>query len=358
MTQPLGVRRSAGVLLFTLLIAIPVRIADALDRAPGQGSVLVIRVIDAASRRPLPNAEVRSVDDGRVQLTNAMGEARLAWPPSRTLRLRVRQIGFRFAERTMRAGEGIAADSAVFALERVPIVLPELRATAAQPCEVNEDPEVARLSLAALEQLQLGARHYQQFQESYPFDVHLERRTAVLRSDTTTGRLSVRDEWTHSGKFEERYERGRVLNRYRLGWDAKLLFIVALADTTFWESHCLTVRGVEQRDDRRLIRLDFAPVPGLASPDWSGTAWLDSASNVLRRLDFRMTGIEGRDDPARLEGYTTFVERSAFITVPDSTVGFWWTRRPAPEGDWGAPNTIQLLRVKEVRYRKETPPPP
>ena len=185
MTRSIGSRRSAGVLLAGLLIATPAWSANPIDRAASQGPVLLVRVVDAASRRPLPNAEVRSMDDGRLQLTDAMGEARVTWPPSRTLRLRVRQIGFRFAERTVQAAEESSSDSAVFALERVPIVLPELRATALQPCETNEDPEVARLSLAALEQLQLAATNYRQFEASYPFDVHLERRTALLSSDTT-----------------------------------------------------------------------------------------------------------------------------------------------------------------------------
>jgi hypothetical protein len=318
--------------------------------------VLLVRVLDAASGRALPNAEVGSVGDDRRQLTNALGEARIAWPASRTLRLRVRQIGFRFAERTVRAGEGVAADTAVFALERVPIVLPEVRATAMQPCEANVDPEAARLSVVALEQLQLAAEHYRQFEESYPFEARLERRTAYLNEDARTKRLAVWEERAPSGKFGERYERGEVLHRRGRAFDAKLLFIVALADMAFWEAHCLTVRGVEERDGRRLIRLDFAPSPDVKSPDWAGTAWLDSASSVMRRLDFRLTGLEGRDDPGRLEGYTTFVEPSAFITFPDSNVAYWWMKRPAPDATWGTPDVLQLLRVKEVRYKRGTPP--
>jgi hypothetical protein len=73
----------------------------------------------------------------------------------------------------------------------------------------------------------------------------------------------------------------------------------------------------------------------------------DRSSSRLIATQFR---------PGRLEGYTTFAERSAFITFPDSTVGFWWTKRPAPDGSWGAPSVVQLLRVKEVKYRKGTPP--
>jgi hypothetical protein len=327
-----------------------------IARASRQGPVLLVRVVDAASGRQLPNAEVATVDDGRRQLTNASGEARVEWPASRTVRLRVRQIGFRFAERTVRPREGGAADTAVFELQRVPIVLPELRATAMQPCETNADPEAARLSLVALEQLQLAAEHYRQFEESYPFEARLERRTAYLGEDGKSKRLAIWEERAPSGKFGERYEQGRVLNRRGRAFDAKLLFIVALADTTFWESHCLTVRGVEERDARRLIRLDFAPVADIKVPDWAGTAWLDSTSSVLRRLDFRLTGLDGRDDPGRLEGYTTFVEPSAFITFPDSNVAYWWLKRPTPDSGWGTPSVLQLLRVKEVRYRKGTPP--
>jgi hypothetical protein len=356
-THASGTLRSVGALLvFLLLLAPALSTAGSIGRVRLQDPVLLVRVVDVASGRPLPNAEVRSVDDERRQLTNAMGEARLAWPPARTMRIRVRQIGFRFAERTVRAREGSAADTAEFALERVPIMLPELVSTARQPCETNEDPEIARLSVLALEHLQLAAEHYRQFEKSYPFEVRIERRTAYLRADTTAQKIYVREERARSDQFGERYERGEVVNRRRAGWDAKLLFIEALADPGFWESHCLAVRGVEQRDARRLIRLDFAPVAELKAPDWAGTAWLDSATSVMLRLDFHLTGLEGRTDPGRLEGYTTFVQPTAFITFPDTTLAYWWTKRPDASGEWGTPNVVQLLKVKEVKYRKETPP--
>src|SRR5215207_601241 len=54
--------------------------------------VLSIRVVEDASRQPLPNAEVIDLDAGTRRFTNADGETRIPWPDRGPLRLRVRQL--------------------------------------------------------------------------------------------------------------------------------------------------------------------------------------------------------------------------------------------------------------------------
>jgi hypothetical protein len=72
---------------------------SAANTAASTGSVLLVRVVDAASDTPLPNAEVVDVDAGTRRFTNGDGEARISWPERGRLRLRVRQLGFQFEDR-------------------------------------------------------------------------------------------------------------------------------------------------------------------------------------------------------------------------------------------------------------------
>lgn len=73
---------------------------------------------------------------------------------------------------------------------------------------------------------------------------------------------------------------------------------------------------------------------------------------MLRRIQFRLTGLPDNDTPRRLEGYTTFMSPSPYITIPDSTIAYWWRRGPSYSGEWHAPDIVQLIHVVDVRYKE------
>jgi hypothetical protein len=110
-------------------------------------------------------------------------------------------------------------------------------------------------------------------------------------------------------------------------------------------------------EEHRVLRLVFTPAPNVKDVDWLGIAYLDSATSLLRRVEFQLTGLRDDDVPRRLEGYTTFRSPSPFITMPDSTVAMWWRRDTdgAPSA-WTGPDVVQLLRLVAVKYRKAEPP--
>ena len=136
-----------------------------------------------------------------------------------------------------------------------------------------------------------------------------------------------------------------------------LLVISTLASPVFWEHHRFGVDGMQTREDRRVLRLVFTPVPSVEDVDWVGVAYLDSATSLLRRVEFPLTGLRDDDVLRRLEGFTAFRSPSPFIAMPDSTVGMWWHRgTKAITSSWAGPDVVQLLRLLSVKYRKAEPP--
>lgn len=355
------IRSVMRVAVRALLVALGAASALAWVAVPASPAArvgtLVVRVVDLASREPIPNAQVTDLDAAIQYLTNARGEARLERGDRYAVRVRVRQLGYRFVERTLPVSAA-AADTATFALERAPFVLPVQRATAIDRCDMRTDAATQELSLLALSQLRLAAEHYDAFRRTYPFTVRSERKTVTFHRRTgAPARPIVLRERTSSSRWGDPYRPGRVLRRERLSFSASLLFVLALADTAFWDRHCLVARNVESHADQRWLRLDFAPARDLDSPDWSGSAWLDSATSVLRRIEFRMTGLGEHDTPRRLEGYTTFSAPSPFITIPDSTLAYWWRGAPASEDQWGTPDVLQVIHVTVIEYDDAKPPP-
>ncbi len=103
-----------------------------------------------------------------------------------------------------------------------------------------------------------------------------------------------------------------------------------------------------------MIRLDFEPTPDVEYADWQGSAFIDSATSALVRIDFHLAGLTEFSRPRRLEGYTTFVSPSPYFVIPDSTVAGWWKAPPGNDG-WGIPDVVQSIHVTSIEYRKARP---
>ena len=346
-------RRSACLLLALAPLATPVS-----RHAPLVPNALLLRVVDSAARAPVPNAEISTV--GRRGLTDAKGEIRILYPQDGELRVRVRQLGFRYVERTFRRDAASRADedTAVVALARMQFALPQVVVRAERRCKDGNDAEHAPLSQASMELLRFGAEQFNNFRHAYPFDITMERRTSSTTAGRTMGR-KVELDTTASAQWGDRYTPGQVVvesgsNEYFV----PLLFVSALADSAFWARHCFAARGVESRDGRRLIRLDFSPTLDVRDPDWEGSAWLDSARSVLARVDFRLTNLRRLIGPQQFEGYTVFSTPTPYIAMPDSTLASLTIGvQRGPYQDVQRQGFKQTLVIRDVAYKRERPPP-
>ena len=321
--------------------------------APG---TLLLRVVDSVTQLPVPNAEITAHE--RRGLTDVRGEVRVFYPEDGELHVRVRQLGFRYADRIFRRDPArTTEDTAVVALARMSFALPQVVVRAERHCKEPVDPSYAALTAASMELLRFGAEQFENFRRAYPFDIAMERRT----TPTTRGRMAgpkVEQDTTASSEWGDRYTPGKVV--IEVGRDeyfVPLLFVSALADSMFWKLHCFAARGVESRDGRRLIRLDFSPTLDVRDADWEGSAWLDSARSVLARVDFRLTNLRGTPGPQEFDGYTVFSTPTPYIAIPDSTVARWTTSvQWGPYGEVLRSGGTQTLVIRELAYRARKPP--
>jgi hypothetical protein len=326
-----------------------------LSRAP---ATLLLRVVDSASQLPIPNVEITAHE--RRGLTDVRGEVRVFYPEDGELLVRIRQIGFRYADRTFRRDPSrTTEDTAVVALARIGFALPQVVVRAERNCKEPVEPSYAALTEASMELLRFGAEQFENFRRAYPFDFALEQRTSVALSfGVARPRLRPRIDTLESNKWGDRYMPGKVvIQSGRDEYFVPLLFVSALADSMFWNRHCFAARGVESRDGRRLIRLDFSPTLDVRDPDWEGSAWLDSARSVLARVDFQLTNLRSAIGPQRFGGYTVFSTPTPYIARPDSTVATWITA--APTGAYGElrrSGGTQMLLIRDVMYRGRKPP--
>jgi hypothetical protein len=164
MTAQLASRLAISRLVLALFVAT----AGGAHGPSGEGSTLLVVVLDEMTGQRLPNAEVIDQDAATHRFTNDRGEARLEWPDANRLRLRVRQLGYRYADRTIeRSTSGAATtDTVTFSLQRVAVSLPSVLSQAVGTCGTAADTLSARLAAPALEQLRLGASRYEEFRSA------------------------------------------------------------------------------------------------------------------------------------------------------------------------------------------------
>ena len=329
-----------------------------------QPGVMVVRVVDSITRRPLANADIVDLRTDAVRLTNERGEARVAIEGA--LRVRVRQIGYRTAEQ-MIAQSATAGDTVTVALRRVAFRLPSVLTTAEATCRVPavsdaapDDSAPGALTAATLLQIRTAAERYESFRRMYPFRVRVERRSTEVGRDGTAPRIVVSHGTAESDRYAEPYDPGALVRSERRGFSVPVLFVTALADRTFLARHCFAVRGVESLGADRVLRVEFSPSRGVRDAEWAGAVLVDSATSLLRRVEFRVANLQPLDMPARLEGYITFSSPSPYVVLPESTLAGWWRTAPDDrEGHvWGPPDAVQLLHIESVEYRKTRPPAP
>ena len=313
-------------------------------------SVPVI-ALDSLSRQPLPNADVTELTSGQTRITDENGRAYVAWPSNGKIVLRVRQIGYQ--PRQISIERGPSSNSITIALNKIAYVLADVRATGR--CSTQVDTTKLSLSALSLAQLKQAAEKFNDFRHAYPFETKLERRTAAVPPAGQIKRIVVSEEKYSSDKFQHRYRPGDVIERSYGDFTVPLLFISTLADSVFWDHHCFVARGFESYGGDRVIRLDFEPTADVDGPDYSGTALLDSTTSMLRRVEFRLANPPRRNGPTKLDGYTTFMSPSPFVVLPDTTGAVWWVNKP-DSGEHSKPDYMQLLFMKDLKYRRAVPP--
>ena len=330
---------------FLLLFVSPV--------AAAQTSRVAIKIVDNLSGQGIANVDVVDMKSGARGRSNGDGEVRFAWPADGPLTIRVRQVGYVAVTRELRPDSN--TNSFTIPLSRVRYVLPAVRTTAASACNPAPDSGSAELSAMALEQIRLAAERYDAFRRDYPFSAVIKRRTATVGTNGRVTRFVESTGEVQSENWGDRYRPGEVIQRAGLGFSIPLLFLSTLAEEDFWRNHCFVANGVDDHAGARLLRLDFEPARSVRSPDWQGSAFIDSSTSMLVRIDFRLVGLGKAERVTRLEGYTTFKSPSPYFVIPDSTVAGWWKRAPK-NGDWGLPDVAQSLYTASVEYRKTQPP--
>ena len=341
----------AAALILLALLRLPSAILYSAGRQP---STVTITVIDAGGRYALINADVIDLVTGQHRFTDQYGRVRLPWPSDGKLRLRVREIGYQPAHRTI-TRDAATAEATTVELSKVAYVISSVKATS--HCVTTDDSASLALSVSVLDQLKQGAEKYNEFRRQYPFTASVERRTALVPETGPVKRILRENEKFKSDSWEEPYKPGDIVEYSRDGFKAPILFLSTLADSVFWENHCFIARGIETFRDLRAIRLEFSPIPTLRGPDWTGSALLDSATSQLVRVEFRLVNLNQRLGLRRLEGYQTFRSPSPFVMIPDTVAAIWWTREEwIDDRNPDRPDVAQSLHVDSLEYRKAKPP--
>jgi hypothetical protein len=278
----------------------PIHAAAVIAAAPAPDSVLLGRVVEAGSNRPIPAATVLLLDaEGNRRaggFTRADGTFSLSVVPAQGNVLRVERLGYLTLDQPVGMDTPRAPGVVELRMEPRPFEFTSFEVTAESRCAM--DPSVAgqtydlweatrvALQAAELTESEALARHRTrtwQYRENQDATA-VEGRT--WSDQVTVGRpfeTLPPAALARQGYVQETDGVERIVH----GPDARVL----LSDD-FAGSHCFRVEAPAPAPDDTLdetwIGLAFEPSPEPASVvRIGGTLWLDQASGELRRLEFR-----------------------------------------------------------------------
>lgn len=270
--------------------------------APGQSApqssetvTLSGEVVAEGTAMPIPYSTVRLQPLGRERFTDRSGGFVYYSIAPGEYKMQVRMVGYVPLDTVLVIKSGTAPVLTLIlkripiALESVEVVAPPRRCLFPDEMGYVEDPELATV----LEEARKNAQREQLLRRTYPFEYKLAQshdtydelsKTSAMQYDTVTYRSD--DNW--------RYRKGRVVSddRNRIFGEVRLMrlpTLADLADRTFLAAHCFKYSGVVDENGKPAHRIDFLPDSALITPDVEGSIFLDSATYLIRRAQFRLT---------------------------------------------------------------------
>jgi hypothetical protein len=307
------------------------------------------RVLTAAGDEGTPGVLVTLLDStGSVvarDLSEASGEYRLRAPRSGTFRVRTQRIGFRpVTSGPFMIASGVDIERAVV-LAAVPMMLDSVRVVSDNVCGSMGDATGATFALweqarTALQAAQLTAGRRGLTATVMTFARTLEPRSRRVQTESTTVTTGfVTQPWRTFSATQLR-QRGFVVEDDQ-GWtEYRVPGLNVLLSDGFVEDHCFRV---SRRRDRSTVGIEFEPTRARRNlPEIAGIIWLDRATSVLRRMEFRYVNIT-REQEGEAGGDIEFGR----LADGGWAISRWNIRMPVLEQQTIGGRT--MVRVGEIR---------
>ena len=260
--------------------------------APSVGAQSTARVeivVASPAGEPLPFSEI-TVTPGQSRFTNEQGRLGLDAKPGVIYKIRLRHLGFAALDTTfVVSGTGrielrLSPSPVVFNLTAVDV-------RERNDCRsIDSSPQLPVL----LEELRKNAQRDSLLRYQYPFAYRLSR-----TYDTYDPQMRIASRFTTNTWYlavpPDRYVPGSVIRESTAKRKASLrevrtLTLADIADEPFMRNHCFAYGGIVKDRGAALYRIDFEPSLSLRNKiDLAGSAYLDSISYMIRRLDLKLT---------------------------------------------------------------------
>ena len=262
--------------------------------APSGTFTLTGTVKAEATGQPLPYSTVTIDPIGLERFTDQVGVFVLYAVPPGKYKVRVRQLGYVPFDTTLTLSP--EKNNPVFLLTRVANTLADVQVSAPpRMCIVPEENGfVADAELATvLGEARKNAERERLLRRTYPFEFKLAQQHDTYDTRDSTHRV-VYDTTAFRSDDDWRYRKGRVVSgdKNKVFGDVRVMRLPTLidfADTRFLTAHCFKYSGLSDEDSIPTHRIDFAPLSEIKAPDVEGSIFIDSATYLIRRAEFRLT---------------------------------------------------------------------
>ena len=247
-----------------------------------------------ATGQPLPYSTVTIDQIGMERFTDQAGAFTYFAVPAGKYKIRIRQIGYTPLDSTIVINSSMS--DRVFSLTKVPSTLANVEITAPpRRCIVPEENGFVDDSDLAtvLAEARKNAQHERLLRRTYPFEYKLAQEHDTYDTRDSTHRL-IKDTTTFRSDDDWRYRQGKVVSgdKSKVFGDVRVMRLptaMDLDDTRFLVAHCFKYSGRSDEDSIPTLRIDFAPLPEIVAPDVEGSIFIDSATYLIRRAEFRLT---------------------------------------------------------------------